>query len=67
MHVATDEGSNDIEIVGVYMPSTGCVKKAEHEVSLLFDGVFEVIVHVNVCEYVECHFRDFRRIVKSSC
>jgi len=31
------------------MPSAFCVGKAEHEVSLLSDGVLGVIVHVNVC------------------
>jgi hypothetical protein len=31
------------------MPSEFCVGKAEHEVSLLSDGVLGVIVHVNVC------------------
>lgn len=50
MHVATDEGSSDVEIVGVYMPSACCVKKVKHEVSLLSDGILGVIVHVNVCE-----------------
>jgi hypothetical protein len=49
MHVESDEGSSDIEIVGVYMPSASCVGKAEHEVSLLSDVILGVIVHVNVC------------------
>jgi len=67
MYVGTDEGSSDVEIVGVNMPSACCVKKAEHEVSLLSDGVLGVIVHVYLCEYVECHFRGVRRIVKHNC
>ena len=67
MHVATDEGSNDIEIIGVYRPSTCYVRKVEHKVSLLSDGILGVIVHVNMCEDVECHFRGVRTIVNSNC
>lgn len=41
--------------------------EVEHKVSLLSDGVLGVIVHVNMCEDVECYFRGVRRIVKSNC
>jgi hypothetical protein len=44
VRVTTDEGSNDIEIVGEYSPSACSVKKAEREVSLLPEGVLGVIV-----------------------
>jgi len=43
------------------------VTEVEHKVSLLSDGVLGVIVHVNMCEDVECYFRGVRRIVKSNC
>jgi hypothetical protein len=39
MDIATEEGPIDIKTKEVYIPSTFCVKKAEPEVSLLYDGV----------------------------
>jgi len=66
MHVASDEGASDIEIIGVYMPSACYVTEVEHKVSLLSDGVLGVIVHMNMCEGVECHFRGICRIPKSN-